>query len=191
MIDQIALWHEEHARFARLLDLLDAQLAVFHEGGEPDYEVMRDIVWYLHEYSDRHHHPREDAAFARLVNRDPEMRLPVNRLLQEHRVIAAEGQELLRILDDIAAGAVVPRTSVEAAAATYLVYYRHHLAAEESEVIPRAAKSLTPQDWEAVAATAPVGEDPLFGEHFDARYEELRRLVVSEVQESQKAGKAP
>lgn len=191
MTDQIARWHEEHARFARLLDLLDVQLAVFHEGGEPDYEVMREIVWYLHEYADRYHHPREDAVFARLVHRDPGMGLPVNRLLQEHRVIAAEGQELIRILDDIAAGAVVPRTSVEAAAATYLVYYRHHLAAEESEVIPRAAKSLTPQDWEAVAAAALVGEDPLFGDNFDARYEELRQLVLSEAQESRKEAKAP
>lgn len=190
MTDPIALWHEEHTRFARLLDLLDAQLAIFHEGGEPDYEVMRDIVWYLHEYADRHHHPREDAAFARLVHRDPGMGLPVNRLLQEHRVIATEGQELLRILDDIAAGAVISRTSVEAAAATYLVYYRHHIATEESEVIPRAAECLTAEDWESVATAVPPGRDPLFGEHFDARYEELRRLVMSEAQESQKEGKA-
>jgi hypothetical protein len=62
---------------------------------------------------------------------------------------------------------------VEAAAATYLVYYRHHLAAEEQEVIPRAVQLLTRSDWAAVAAV-PAGADPLFGEESEARYRELR-----------------
>jgi hypothetical protein len=82
--------------------------------------------------------------------------------LQEHRVIAAAGEDLLSILHDVVEGALIERHTVEAAAATYLVYYRHHLAAEEQEVIPRAAQLLTPSDWAAVAA-APVGADPLFG----------------------------
>jgi len=179
----VAQWHEEHARFGRLLDLLDLQVAALHEGGQPDYEVMRDIVCYLRDFADRIHHPREDAAFARLVERDDGMRLLAGRLLQEHRVIASAGDELLRRLDDIAAGAVIERAAVEAAAATYFVYYRHHLATEEAEILPRAADILTPGDWAAVAAAAPEESDPLFGDNFEARYEELRRLVVPQTQE--------
>lgn len=180
MVDPIKAWHDEHAHFGRLLDILDGQVATFHVGLQPNYGLMRDIVYYLRHYSDSFHHPREDAAFARLVERDPEMRLPVNRLLQEHRVIAVAGQQLLQYLDDITADVFVERTSVEAAAATYLAYYRHHLAAEETEVLPRAAQLLTQADWAAVTAAVTAGTEPLLGEETETRYRELRRQITLE-----------
>jgi hemerythrin-like domain-containing protein len=151
----IAAWHADHARFARLLEMLDREVALFHEGGQPNYELMRDIVLWLRHYSDGVHHPREDMAFERLVARDPDLRLPVNRLLQEHRVIAHAGEALLARLEDAAAGGFAPRADLEAAAATYLAYYRNHMATEEGMVMPRAAALLDESDWAAVAAVVP------------------------------------
>ena len=84
MADPIAVWHADHVSFTRLLDLLEKQVAAFHEGERANYELMRDIVCYLRHFPDRFHHPREDVAFARLVERAPGMQLPINRLLQEH-----------------------------------------------------------------------------------------------------------
>lgn len=176
----IALWHAEHANFSRLLTLLERQLAQFHEGERPDYGLMLDIVDYLRYYPDQFHHAREDVAFARLIEHDPAMRVRINRLLQEHRVIARAGDELLRLLNDVADEAVVLREDVETAVATYLVYYRHHLATEERDIMPRAATLLTAEDWSAVAAAVPAGRDPLFGDDADARYRELRRLIALE-----------
>jgi hemerythrin-like domain-containing protein len=173
-------WHREHVHFARLLDLLENEVAAFHAGEHPNYQLMVDILDYLRYYPDRFHHPREDAAFARLVERDPELELPIARRLQEHRVIAAAGDALLAQLQAIVEEAIVARSALEAAAATYLVYYRHHLAAEEREVIPRAAQLLTPEDWAAVAAAVPAGADPLFGRDFEERYRELRRQIALE-----------
>lgn len=184
MTSVIQQWHEEHSRFSRLLDLVDAQLSIFHTGGEPDYDLIYDIVQYMREYADRFHHPREDVAFTRMVDRDTATALPLNRLLQEHRVIAVAGEALLARLDDIAADVVIERTAVEAAAATYLVYYRHHIATEESSVLPAAERLLTDDDWAAVAAAAPAGSDPLFGDNFDARYAKLRELVKAAQQAS-------
>jgi hemerythrin-like domain-containing protein len=141
---------------------------------------MVDILDYLRHYPDRVHHPREDAAFALLVARDPGLELPIARRLQEHRVIAAAGASLLGLLRQVVDEAFVARSAVEAAAATYLVYYRHHLAAEEREVIPRAAELLAPADWEVVAAAAPAGADPLFGADSAEGYRELRRTIARE-----------
>lgn len=177
MVDPLTEWHDEHVRFGRLLDLLDAQLVALHAGEEPDYDLMRDVVHYLRHVADRFHHPREDAAFARLAEREPGMRLVVNRLLQEHRVIAMAGEDLMKRLDDIAAGAIVERTAVEAAMATYLVYYRHHLVTEEMNIVPRAAELLTADDWAVVSAAVPGGPDPLFGSNVQSRYEELSRHI--------------
>ena len=175
-IGPLVSWHTDHLNFARLLDLVEQQIDAFHEGKLPDYELMRSIVYYLRHYPDCFHHPRENIAFARLVKRDPTLQLTIARRIQEHAVIAAAGEDFLHCLDRMIAGLVTERSVLEAAAATYLVYYRHHMAAEEQEVIPRAVELLTSADWAAVAAI-PVESDPLFGPDFDARYQELRRYV--------------
>jgi hemerythrin-like domain-containing protein len=178
MTSPTAHWHAEHANFTKLLDALDRQLTLFHAGENPNYELMLDIVSYLRRFPDRHHHPREDVAFARLAARDPAMQVKVNRLLQEHRVLAQAGDDLLALLNQAADEAIIARTEVEAAAATYLIYYRHHIASEERDILPRAAELLTPEDWSAVAAAVPPGHDPLFGEQSEERYRELRRLIA-------------
>ena len=184
MAEPLAVWHAEHVNFARLLDLLETQVAAFHRGERPNYDLMVDIVYYLRSFADHFHHPREDVAFARLVEREPGMQLVINRLLQEHRVIARAGDELFNRLNEVAEDVVTPRAALEAAAATYLVYYRHHLATEEREVMPRAAELLTEEDWVAVAATVPAGSDPLFGDDVEARFRELRRQIAIEARVS-------
>jgi hemerythrin-like domain-containing protein len=178
MSDSIALWHAEHKHFARLLDLLEQQVAAFHADDGPNYELMLDVVSYLRYFPDRYHHRREDVAFARLAKRDPGMKPLIERTLQEHRVIAAAGTELLGYLQQAVDDVVVERAKVEAAAATYLVYYRRHLALEDRDIAPRAEQLLTREDWDAVMAANPAGPDPLFGEDSDPRYRELRRQIA-------------
>ncbi|HXM80705.1 MAG TPA: hemerythrin domain-containing protein [Burkholderiales bacterium] len=178
MSTPLAAWHTEHVYFGRLLDLLQQQVEVFHTGERPNYEAMFDIIEYLRHYTDRVHHPREDAAFAFLAQRRPGMQLELEHLSQEHRVLAQAGEMLLKYLNEIVEGAVVPRAQVEATAATYVLYYRSHIATEEKEVLRRAAESLTPEEWAAVAQAVPAGHDPLFGASPEERYKELRRRMA-------------
>lgn len=173
-------WRAEHAYYRQLLDLLEKQLVVFHAGARPDYALMRDIVHYLRHFPDRFHHAREEVAFRRLVKRDPTLSFPVQQLLQEHRVIAAAGDDLLRRLDEVDDDVMLTHAAVETAAATYLVYYRHHIATEDSKILPCAAQLLTRADWAAAASAASAGPDPLFGEHFEPQYRELRRRIALE-----------
>lgn len=173
MADLITAWHVEHVNFARLLDVLEGEVMQFREGGDPDFGRMRDVVSYLCEYPDRFHHPRENAAFARLVVREPGLRLPINRLLQEHRAIAVAGDELRARLNESIGDAPAGPAGVEAATAVYLAYYRHHLGNEEREILPRAERLLTAQDWAMVADAIAPGADPLFGDLPDPRYRAL------------------
>jgi len=149
----------------------------FHTQAQPNYALMFDVLRYLHEYVDRSHHPREDVAFARLAEHEPVLQLQVARRLQEHRVIAAAGESLLTLLDSIMDGNLIARAEIERAAATYLVYYRHHLRAEEELVIPQAAALLTCEDWSAVASAGTAALDPLSAEGIDPKYLELRRVL--------------
>lgn len=176
----IAAWHQEHVYFNQLLQLLQREVDVFHTGGRPNYELMFDIVSYLREYGDQAHHPREDVAFERLATRCPDMKLVLSRLAQEHRVIAQAGEALLRQIESILNGTILPRSEVEVAAATYLVYYNNHIAREEEDVLTRAALHLAPEDWEAVKNAAPAAQDPLFAKEAQLRFRELRRRIVLE-----------
>jgi len=183
MENPVLHWHAEHLNFSRLLGILEKQLGEFHADGKPNYDLMRDIVSYLRHFPDLHHHPREDAAFALLAEREPAMKIPLARLQQEHRVIAAAGEDLLKTLDEVESGSLVERAAVEAVAAMYLVYYRHHIATEEREILPVAKKLLTAQDWATVALARPAARDPLFGDESDTGYRELRRHILLEAQD--------
>lgn len=179
MTGPVAHWHTEHVYFRRLLELLQAELDAFHRADRPNYELMLDIVAYLRDYSDQFHHPREDAAFERLAVRCPDLKLELARLKQEHRVIARAGETLRQHLENVLAGAIVPRAEVEVAIATYLVYYGNHLAKEDELVLTRAAEVLSPGDWDAVKAVS-ASADPLFGERPQDRYRALRRRISAE-----------
>jgi len=180
MHDSIATWHEEHANFSRLLDLLEDQAKAFQDGDPVNYELMADIVQYLGSFGDRVHHLREDAAYARLVQKDPGMTPLIRRLLQEHRVIGIAGQELRERLDEAVDDVMFPRATLEAAIATYLTFYRSHLLAEECQVLPQAANLLSPQDWDRIWRTVPRLPDPLFGETVQEGFLELRRQIERE-----------
>lgn len=179
MGNAIEVWHAEHVNFSRLLDILETQVEEFREGASPNFVRMVEIISYLREFGDKFHHPREDVAFECLVKHDPSLRLPINRLLQEHRAITVAGEELEAHLKEVISEALVSRSSVEAAAALYLAYYRHHLSTEEKHILPRAARLLTDADWAAVSAAAPSGSDPLFGKALTETYRELRELIAA------------
>jgi hemerythrin-like domain-containing protein len=179
MTGPVAMWHTEHVYFRCLLELLQKELEAFHRGERPNYELMLDIVAYLRDFSDALHHPREDAAFKLLGQRCPDLKPVLARLEQEHRVIARAGETLRKHLEASLDGAIIARAEVEVAAATYLVYYGNHISKEEELVMPRAAQALSPEDWAAVKAAAPAQPDPLFGEHPEARYGELRRQIAA------------
>jgi hemerythrin-like domain-containing protein len=179
-MDPVSAWHQEHAYFKRLLELLQREVEAFHTDRRPNYELMLDIISYLREYTDEYHHPREDVAFTRLAERCREIELPLARLRREHRVIANAGERLKNLLGAILGDSVVRLADLETAAATYLVYYGNHIAKEEEDILPRAAHLLTPEDWEAVRAAVPARPDPLSGEHPVERYRELRRRIALE-----------
>lgn len=175
MATPIVAWHQEHVHFNQLLALMQREMDRFHCAETPDYQLMLDVIGYLRDFGDRSHHPREDEAFRRLLAHCPDRELPIARLLQEHRVIAHAGEKLRDLLEQAANDAIVQRGEIEVAAATYLVYYGNHIAKEEEDVLPRATRYLTAEDWQAVKDAAPAASDALFGPQPEAHFRELRK----------------
>jgi hemerythrin-like domain-containing protein len=176
--DHLALWHTEHANFARLLTLLEAQLDRFHRDDGPDYEQMLDIMYYMTHYPDQLHHPREDQAFARIVPREPDVRPVVDELLRQHEALRAAGDALVRVLDDIVNGSVVSREAVDIPGRAYIASFRGHMQKEESEIFPAAARVLGATDWTAIVAAIAHRDDPLFGRTALKRFSALQQQIA-------------
>ena len=178
--DRMALWHAEHVNFVTLLGLFEAELDRFSRGKAPDYELMLDIMFYMTHYPDALHHPKEDAAFARIAERCPGVRPVVQMLNAEHALLKREGDALVIALDDIVNGAITSRHHVEVPARGYIATFRGHVDREETEILPLAAALLDREDWMAIDSAIVQLEDPLFGQTQDKRYAALRRRIAHE-----------
>ncbi len=176
MPDPIALWHAEHANFARLIDLLDRQLEAFHRGDSVDYELMLDVMYYMTHYPDLQHHPKEDLAFARLREREPGVTAIVDELSAEHAQLRQAGDELTRALDAIVDGSIETREHVEAPARAYVAMFRRHMNREEAQILPLARRVLTGQDWAAIDSAIAHLDDPLYA-NAEGRYAALRAHI--------------
>jgi hemerythrin-like domain-containing protein len=95
-------------------------------------------------------------------------------------VIAHAGATLLAYVEAALDDSILPREQLEAAAATYFIYYQNHIRTEETAILARAAQHLTAEDWAAVTSVGPVAPDPLFGVNPQARFRELRRQIAQE-----------
>ena len=174
----LALWHAEHVNFARLLNLLDGQLVLFHGGKVPDYELMLNIMFYMTHYSDVLHHPKEDLVFAKIREREKGVAATVDKLAAQHARLHDAGRELVRQLEDIVNGTISSREAVEAVARDYVGTLRSHMRLEEDEILPLADQLLTGGDWKAIHAAIEHIEDPLFGKDTEARYVALSQQIA-------------
>lgn len=180
MNDPLAVWHEEHANFAKLLNLLEGQLNLFHRSQTPNYALMLDIMCYMTHYPDLLHHPREDRAFEMVKQRVPSLGWLVDELMAEHAVAIENSAKLVADLDSVVNGTILPREAVEAPGREYIEHFRHHMSREEADLFPIVAKTLTARDWAIIDANVKTATDPLFGESAPRQYEVLRREIVRE-----------
>ncbi len=169
--------HLDHIHTARLLDILEEELEVLHDGGSPDYQLMIDIMHYMTQYPDMFHHPREDVVFERMLLRDATLTRVLSELLQDHELLAQKGTKFHAILTGVLEGVVVARGEVERLGREYVHSLREHMDVEEGEVFPIATALLDEQDWQAVDDAVERRQDPLFGSDVEERYGTLYEYI--------------
>jgi hemerythrin-like domain-containing protein len=159
----IGIIYDEHRSISAVLSGLKS-LAQMAGGGKlrPDFAVFRAMIYYIDAFPERMHHPKEDAhLFARLLLRDPGSRPLVDDLQLEHQ----QGAKLVRDLEQAMiayehtwpAGAEKFATAVE----MYAQFHWNHMRREERDLIPRAEKVLTAEDWRAIEDAFAGNDDPI------------------------------
>ncbi|OUD12008.1 hemerythrin domain-containing protein [Thioflexithrix psekupsensis] len=173
--------HQEHIGIAKLLDLLDTQMATFHAGDTPDYQIMSDIMHYMVHYPDMYHHPSEDVLFSHLKQRDPSLQGEIEELLQQHELLIEKGRAFFNTLqlamDDTA---MFSRATLETQANEYIALLRGHIDKEEGKVMPRAAQTFSEADWQQVHQGIKELDDPLFGSTVKEDYAALYHYLTAQ-----------
>jgi hemerythrin-like domain-containing protein len=166
---------QDHARQKQLLDLFDSLLDRFHEGAEPAYDLMNEMLEYLDSYADIVHHPMEDLVFQRVLARSAGHSELFELLLRQHPGLSQISKRFRQSLDGILHEEVLLREDVEADGRELVASLRAHMLLEDSDAYPLALRVLGDSDWDAIAAQAPTLEDPLFGTPDPVRFRALYR----------------
>ena len=176
-IDVIRNEHQALAAMLRSMHLLVAQAQ--REGRDPDFSVLRAMLFYVDEFPERLHHPKESALlFPALRQRCPELRGTLDRLDADH----SHGETAIRALAHalLAWEVLGPprRQPFIDALDRYVDGYLSHMAAEEQEVLPAAQRHLTDADWAALDAAFAANRDPLTGHPADATFQPLFQKIL-------------
>lgn len=168
---------QDHSRQKKLLDLFDGLLDRFHEGAEPDYDLMNEMLEYLDSYADIVHHPTEDLVFQRVLDKGVAQTELFDLLMRQHPGLSQVSKRFRQSLNGILNEEVLLREDVEADGRELVASMRTHMAMEDSDAYPLALQTLDDEDWESLAAQAPTAEDPLFGTPDPVRFRSLYRYL--------------
>ncbi|MDO8376613.1 MAG: hemerythrin domain-containing protein [Aquabacterium sp.] len=172
--------HDEHQALAAMLRSMSLMVSqAQRDGHAPDFDVLRSMLFYVDEFPERLHHPKEsELLFPRVRERCPELAATLDRLDADH----ARGEASIRELEHaLLAYEVLGFTRQQAfidALDRYVDGYLHHMAAEETEVLPAAIKHLTPADWSVLDAAFAANRDPLTGFDADDVFKPLFQKIV-------------
>lgn len=176
----LTIIRDEHGALAAMLRSLSMLLKEHRRTGtQPDFSVLRAMLFYVDEFPERLHHRKEDELlFPRLRARCPEAGAVLDRLERDH----ARGEQAIRALEhDLLAFEVLGnarREAFEQAVERYVDFYLEHMALEEKEVLPLALRSFDAADWQALDAAFEANRDPLTGHAPSDEYQPLFSKIV-------------
>ncbi len=174
----------EHDALAAMLRTLPLLL---HEqrrtGTPPDFAALRAMLFYVDEFPERLHHPKEsELLFPRLRALAPGLRHVLDLLDADH----AQGERAIRELQHSLLAweqmGEPRREKFEQQLGVYCSRYLGHMRREEVDVLPQALKLLGPKDWAELDEAFGAHQDPLVlwdGRAVDAAYAPLRERILA------------
>lgn len=172
---------DEHASLAAMLQ----SMRMLVERGPDDsrknfFDVLRAMLFYIDEYPERLHHPKEsNLLFPKVVKASPKVLGAIDRLERDHMYSEKAARDLQHMLLSWELLGASRRAAFEEAFKKYVDFYLEHMHLEEEVILPEAEKTLNAQDWAEIDAAFEKNADPLTGKYPPtAEYEQLFSLIV-------------
>ncbi|MGF6793425.1 hemerythrin domain-containing protein [Paraburkholderia sp. 35.1] len=154
------------------------------DGAAPAFVVFRSMLYYVREYPERVHHPKEEQhLFMRIRERTNELNDVLDELTRQH----AEGETRVRNLEhaltryELAGNSALAdlRSQVE----QYASLCANHRRIEEEVVLPVALHVLTADDWAEIDAAFGSNRDPFKGVELEEDLDKLFHMIVNIIRE--------
>jgi hemerythrin-like domain-containing protein len=171
------------AEHAALAAVLRTMVLIVRDGRRhhrnPDFEVLRAMLFYVDEFPERLHHVKETMMlFPRLRLCAPEADAVLARLDREHAEGGARVRELAHQLTAWQWLGEPRRSGFESALDGYVAFYLAHMRLEETEVLPLAERSFGETDWRILDRAFGAHRDALTGARPEAPYEALFSTIL-------------
>ncbi|MBI5278900.1 MAG: hemerythrin domain-containing protein [Burkholderiales bacterium] len=171
---------DEHTAVAAVLRSILAMLET-GPGDHPErfFDVLRAMLFYIDEFPERRHHPKEsDVLFPMVVRVAPELKPVIDQLDNDHLLGEGRVRELQHMLLAWELLGDGRRQQFTHTAQGYVRFYLDHMHVEEQQVIPAAMEKLGDDDWAQIDAAFMERRDPLAGGERDPSYDRLFTRIV-------------
>lgn len=149
-------------------------------GRQVDLKVFWAMLYYLDTFSERMHHPKEDALlFRRLRERTQEGVALLDELEREHALGGASLKSLEQALARLQEGGMKEFPSFAGGVDAFTRGYWEHMRKEEETVLPLARRALKPEDREEINAGFAGSRDPLSAERERVEFQGLFSRIVA------------
>ena len=159
--------HEEHATLAAMLR--STRALVDHGPGEnPEnfFQVLQAMLFYIDEFPERVHHPKESALlFPPVARLAPHTHAVLERLEDDHQRGEAAVRELQHQLTAWELLGESRRHAFEFGVRKHIEFCLEHMRLEETVILPEARKVLSPDDWSELDAAFVTNCNPLTGKY--------------------------
>ena len=168
---------QDHRNMTLLLNMIEQESNHIYEGGDSDFEVIRDVMHYMTVYPDAVHHPKEDRLYAELKAVRPDLSAGFDRITLDHRSISESGLRLRDELGAVGAGSFVRRKSLVADALRYVNSLRSHMQWEELDLFRRCEEMTATGHVMIIDSNLVNTSDPVFGEKRDSEFKRLLKSI--------------
>ena len=144
------------------------------------FDVLRAMLFYIDEFPERLHHPKEtELLFPRVARAAPEVGVAVARLDRDHAYTEQAVRDIQHLLLAWELLGETRRQAFVDGFTRYVNLYLAHMQLEEQEILPAAQRHLSAADWEALDQAFEQNCDPLTGKYKpDPVYEQLFARIV-------------
>jgi hemerythrin-like domain-containing protein len=164
----IRIIRDEHSALSAVLRSIGLLLTESRRHGvDPDWKVLRAMLFYIDEFPEKVHHTKESALlFPLLRERSSRLGAVLDRLDRDHAsshraVLDLEHDVLALEMMSEAPHAKARLADFEARMHGYIASYLDHIRVEEVEVLPVADEVLGAGDWLELDAAFMQNRDPL------------------------------
>jgi hemerythrin-like domain-containing protein len=172
---------DEHSSLAAMLRSM-TMMVERGPGDNPEqfFDVLRAMLFYIDEFPERLHHPKEsDLLFPRVVRAAPSVMAAVQKLESDHMNGEKTVRELQHLLLAWELLGEPRRPAFMAQCKQYVAFYLEHMRLEETVILPQAEKVLTEAEWKELDAAFEKNCDPLTGKYPpDPAYDRLFTRIV-------------